>query len=68
MPAPTSTLAASNLEDRFRYNQAFKSIFAMVPSVIMIMLFVTPSIMATIAVVREKESRFDRQFSVHSHQ
>ena len=49
-------LGGLNLEDRFRYNQGFKSIFAMVPSVIMIMLFVTPSVMATIAVVREKEA------------
>ena len=49
-------LGGLNLEDRFRYNQGFKSIFAMVPTVIMIMLFVTPSVMATIAVVREKEA------------
>jgi ribosome-dependent ATPase len=49
-------LGGLKLEDRFRYNQGFKSIFAMVPSVIMIMLFVTPSVMATIAVVREKEA------------
>jgi len=49
-------LGGLNLDDRFRFNQGFKSIFAMVPSVIMIMLFVTPSVMATIAVVREKEA------------
>jgi len=49
-------LGGLNLGDRFRYNQGFKSIFAMVPSVIMIMLFVTPAVMATIAVVREKEA------------
>ena len=49
-------LGGLKIENRFRYNQGFKSIFAMVPSVIMIMLFVTPSVMATIAVVREKEA------------
>jgi len=49
-------LGGLKLEDRFRYNQGFKSIFSIVPSVIMIMLFVTPSVMATIAIVREKEA------------
>jgi len=44
-----------NIENRFRYNQAFKSIFAMVPSVIMMMLILVPAIMGCIAVVREKE-------------
>ena len=45
-----------NIENRFRYNQGFKSVFAMVPSVIMMMLVLIPAIMATIAVVREKET------------
>jgi ribosome-dependent ATPase len=45
-----------NIENRFRYNQAFKSVFAMVPSVIVMMLVLIPAIMATIAVVREKET------------
>ena len=56
-PNPPSNVyvGPTNLEDRFHYNQGFKSIFAMVPSVIMIMLIVTPATMATIAVVREKE-------------
>jgi ribosome-dependent ATPase len=44
------------IENRFRYNQAFKSVFAMVPGVVMIMLLVMPMIMATIGVVREKET------------
>jgi ribosome-dependent ATPase len=43
-------------ETRFRYNQAFKSIYAMVPSVIVLMLILIPAIMATIGVVREKET------------
>ena len=44
------------IQTRFRYNQAFKSVNAMVPSVIMLMLFLIPAIMSAIAVVREKET------------
>ena len=53
-----SSKAASpiNFETRFRYNQSFKSINAMVPSVIMLMLMLIPAIMSTIGVVREKET------------
>ncbi|WP_186418722.1 ribosome-associated ATPase/putative transporter RbbA [Bosea sp. CS1GBMeth4] len=50
--APT----AVTIETRFRYNQAFKSANAMVPSVIMLMLIVIPAIMSAIGVVREKET------------
>ena len=49
-------LGGLNMEDRFRYNQGFKSVFAMVPSVVVMMLVLIPAIMATIAVVREKET------------
>ena len=49
-------LGGLNIEDRFRYNQGFKSVFSMVPSVIVMMLVLIPAIMATIAVVREKET------------
>ena len=49
-------LGSVNMENRFRYNQAFKSAFAMVPSVIVIMLVLIPAIMATIGVVREVET------------
>jgi ribosome-dependent ATPase len=45
-----------NIENRFRYNQAFKSVFSMVPSVIVIILVLIPAIMASIGVVREKET------------
>jgi ribosome-dependent ATPase len=45
-----------NIENRFRYNQAFKSIFAMVPLTIVMVLVLIPAVMATIAVVREKET------------
>jgi ribosome-dependent ATPase len=45
-----------NIEARFRYNQAFKSVNAMVPSIIMLMLILIPAIMSAVAVVREKET------------
>jgi ribosome-dependent ATPase len=56
--AAGSSRAASpvNLETRFRYNQSFESVNAMVPSVIMLMLMLIPAIMSTIGVVREKET------------
>ena len=49
-------LGGLNIENRFRYNQGFKSVFSMVPSVVVMMLVLIPAIMATIAVVREKET------------
>nr|WP_309503857.1 ribosome-associated ATPase/putative transporter RbbA [uncultured Roseovarius sp.] len=48
--------SAVNVETRFRYNQSFKSVVAMVPSVIMLMLVLIPSMMAAMGVVREKET------------
>jgi ribosome-dependent ATPase len=45
-----------NFETRFRYNQSFKSVNAMIPNVIMLLLILIPAIMSTIAVVREKET------------
>ena len=57
-PHPVSNvyLGGVNIENRFRYNQGFKSVLSMVPSVIVMMLVLIPAIMATIAVVREKET------------
>ena len=53
--APSSVyLGSVKIENRFRYNQAFKSVFSMVPSVIVLVLI--PAIMATIGVVREVET------------
>ncbi|MDL2406795.1 ribosome-associated ATPase/putative transporter RbbA [Rhizobium calliandrae] len=55
--APSNVYFGSvNIENRFRYNQAFKSIFAMVPLTIVMVLVLIPAVMATIAVVREKET------------
>jgi len=45
-----------DIQVRFRYNQAFLSVNAMVPSVFMLMLCLIPAIMSAIAVVREKET------------
>jgi ribosome-dependent ATPase len=55
--APSNVyLGRVQIENRFRYNQAFKSVFSMVPSVVVIILVLIPAIMATIGIVREKET------------
>ena len=53
----TQPAAASpvNVEIRFKYNQAFNSIYAMVPSTIALLLALFPAILMALAVVREKE-------------
>ncbi|WP_417669307.1 ribosome-associated ATPase/putative transporter RbbA [Roseibium sp.] len=48
-------LLAADIESRFRYNQDFKSVFAMVPSIIALLLLFIPAILTAVAVVREKE-------------
>ena len=50
LPAP-----AANLEMRYRYNQAFRSLDAMVPNDIGLLLVFIPAILAALGVVREKE-------------
>ena len=54
--AANAYLGGLNMEDRFRYNQGFKSVFAMVPNVVVMILILIPAVMAAIAVVREKET------------
>ncbi|WP_371325165.1 ribosome-associated ATPase/putative transporter RbbA [Dechloromonas sp. ZY10] len=49
-PAP-----AFSLVSRYRYNQDFKSIYAMVPAVIPLLLLLIPAILMALGVVREKE-------------
>lgn len=44
------------IEERFRYNQAFRSVNAIVPSVIVLMLVLIPAIMTAIGIVKEKET------------
>ncbi|NPU65471.1 ribosome-associated ATPase/putative transporter RbbA [Bradyrhizobium sp. 83012] len=53
----TRPAAASpvNTEIRFKYNQAFNSIYAMVPTTIALLLALFPAILMALAVVREKE-------------
>ncbi|CAL80703.1 putative ABC transporter (protein fusion consisting of two ATP-binding domains and permease) [Bradyrhizobium sp. ORS 278] len=43
------------VEIRFKYNQAFDSIYAMAPSTIALLLALFPAILMALAVVREKE-------------
>ncbi|MEW6123764.1 MAG: ribosome-associated ATPase/putative transporter RbbA [Pseudomonadota bacterium] len=45
-----------SLEQRFLYNQAFKSANAIVPSVIMLMLVLIPAITTALGIVKEKET------------
>ena len=51
---PAATPPA-DIEVRFKYNQDFDSIFAMVPSTLAMMLALFPAILMALAVVREKE-------------
>ncbi len=48
-------LSPAEIESRYRYNQDFKSIFAMVPTNIALMLVFIPSILMALGIVREKE-------------
>jgi ribosome-dependent ATPase len=48
--------SAVGIETRFRYNQAFKSVNAIVPSVIVLMLVLIPAIMTALGIVKEKET------------
>lgn len=48
--------SAAEIESRFRYNQSFESVYAILPSVIMLMLVLIPAMMAAMGVVREKET------------
>jgi ribosome-dependent ATPase len=45
----------ANLEMRYRYNQDFRSLDAMVPGTIALLLLFVPGILTALAVVREKE-------------
>ncbi len=50
-----SQSSADFLQIRYRYNQDFKSIYAMVPAVIPLLLVMIPAILMALGVVREKE-------------
>jgi ribosome-dependent ATPase len=46
---------AASIETRFRYNQDFDSVYAMVPGTLAMLLVLIPAILMALAVVREKE-------------
>ena len=58
-PAVKTTLPAApppaDIEVRFKYNQDFDSIYAMVPSSMSMLLALFPAILMALAIVREKE-------------
>jgi ribosome-dependent ATPase len=43
------------VEPRFRYNQDFRSVFAITPGSMMLLLIVFPAMLTALGVVREKE-------------
>ncbi len=43
------------IETRFRYNQDFRSVFAMTPAVVVLILAMIPAMLTAVSVVREKE-------------
>ena len=53
--AGLNTQAAASVEIRYRYNPDVKSLFAMVPAVIPILLIFIPAMLTALGVVREKE-------------
>jgi ribosome-dependent ATPase len=44
------------METRFRYNQAFLSVFAITPGVVMLLLAMVPAMLTAVGVVRERET------------
>jgi ribosome-dependent ATPase len=53
---PTGPRNPYKVELRYRYNQAFLSVFAIVPGVIMLLLVLIPSMLTAGGVVRERET------------
>ena len=51
----SSQLLPIDVEPRFHYNQDFRSVFAMIPGTIMLLLVVFPAMLTALAIVREKE-------------
>ncbi|QEX15100.1 ABC transporter ATP-binding protein/permease [Hypericibacter terrae] len=51
----TPSVTPYDLEPRFRYNQDFRSVYAMVPGIIALMLLFIPAILMALGIVREKE-------------
>ncbi len=51
----TAAVAPATIETRFRYNQDFESVYAMVPGTMALLLVQIPAILMALAIVREKE-------------
>lgn len=51
----SAAIPAASVETRFRYNPDVKSLVAMVPAVIPLLLMLIPAMLASLSVVREKE-------------
>jgi len=54
-PGGAAAKSPADIEMRYRYNQDFKSLYAMVPAVIPLLLVFIPAILMAVGVVREKE-------------
>jgi len=54
-PGDAAAKSPADIEMRYRYNQDFKSLYAMVPAVIPLLLVFIPAILMAVGVVREKE-------------
>jgi ribosome-dependent ATPase len=54
-PSPTGRGTLLNIETRYRYNPDVKSLVAMVPAVIPLLLILIPAMLSALSVVREKE-------------
>jgi ribosome-dependent ATPase len=48
-------VTAFEIASRFRYNQSFKTVFAIMPGTIMMIMAMIPSMLAAIGIVRERE-------------
>ncbi len=53
--AGTAPVQPLTIESRYRYNQDFKSVYAMVPAVIPLLMLLIPALLMALGVVREKE-------------
>jgi ribosome-dependent ATPase len=53
--SPPASDPPASIETRFRYNQDFDSVYAMVPASMALLLVMIPSILMAVAIVREKE-------------
>ena len=51
----TDKQALATLEKRYRYNQDFKSVYAMAPAIIPLLLMLIPAVLMALGIVREKE-------------